>query len=485
MDENGMVKPANWSSRKSIIKVIGVGGGGSNAVSEMFRTGIKDVEFMICNTDVQALESSEVGERIALGSDITRGLGAGCDPERGRKAASESVDAIKNSLKNGIEMTFITAGMGGGTGTGAAPVVAQVSKEMGLLTVGVVTLPFRDEGKEFVRRAIKGIKELQKHVDSLLIIDNQKLYEVYGDLTVVDAFPKVDAVLNTAVKSIAELITKRGYINVDFADVKMIMKDGGMAIMGEGEADGPDRAIEAVQRAFESPLLNDCDLSTVKGALVNITSSKEEGNLTMAELSQIMDYVNNYTGNQVNKFKRGVVFDEAMGTKIRITIVATGFNVQNLPLVSEDDEEIVVMGDRYSNSFSAPSTGTVKRVVIDEETINDVQQPSQDTSNYSKTGFVEAPRTEEISTVIPKQEVKPYERPKGKPALILEADDDITLLETVPAFKRRNLAKRETESRAVSADHNFNGTQERMKLEEVDGIQTIETDNSFLHRTQD
>ena len=485
MDENGMVKPANWSSRKSIIKVIGVGGGGSNAVSEMFRTGIKDVEFMICNTDVQALESSEVGERIALGSDITRGLGAGCDPERGRKAASESVDAIKNSLKNGIEMTFITAGMGGGTGTGAAPVVAQVSKEMGLLTVGVVTLPFRDEGKEFVRRAIKGIKELQKHVDSLLIIDNQKLYEVYGDLTVVDAFPKVDAVLNTAVKSIAELITKRVYINVDFADVKMIMKDGGMAIMGEGEADGPDRAIEAVQRAFESPLLNDCDLSTVKGALVNITSSKEEGNLTMAELSQIMDYVNNYTGNQVNKFKRGVVFDEAMGTKIRITIVATGFNVQNLPLVSEDDEEIVVMGDRYSNSFSAPSTGTVKRVVIDEETINDVQQPSQDTSNYSKTGFVEAPHTEEISTVIPKQEVKPYERPKGKPALILEADDDITLLETVPAFKRRNLAKRETESRAVSADHNFNGTQERMKLEEVDGIQTIETDNSFLHRTQD
>ncbi len=485
MDENGMVKPANWSSRKSIIKVIGVGGGGSNAVSEMFRTGIKDVEFMICNTDVQALESSEVGERIALGSDITRGLGAGCDPERGRKAASESVDAIKNSIKNGIEMTFITAGMGGGTGTGAAPVVAQVSKEMGLLTVGVVTLPFRDEGKEFVRRAIKGIKELQKHVDSLLIIDNQKLYEVYGDLTVVDAFPKVDAVLNTAVKSIAELITKRGYINVDFADVKMIMKDGGMAIMGEGEADGPDRAIEAVQRAFESPLLNDCDLSTVKGALVNITSSKEEGNLTMAELSQIMDYVNNYTGNQVNKFKRGVVFDEAMGTKIRITIVATGFNVQNLPLVSEDDEEIVVMGDRYSNSFSAPSTGTVKRVVIDEETINDVQQPSQDTSNYSKTGFVEAPHTEEISTVIPKQEVKPYERPKGKPALILEADDDITLLETVPAFKRRNLAKRETESRAVSADHNFNGTQERMKLEEVDGIQTIETDNSFLHRTQD
>ena len=485
MDENGMVKPANWSSRKSIIKVIGVGGGGSNAVSEMFRTGIKDVEFMICNTDVQALESSEVGERIALGSDITRGLGAGCDPERGRKAASESVDAIKNSLKNGIEMTFITAGMGGGTGTGAAPVVAQVSKEMGLLTVGVVTLPFRDEGKEFVRRAIKGIKELQKHVDSLLIIDNQKLYEVYGDLTVVDAFPKVDAVLNTAVKSIAELITKRGYINVDFADVKMIMKDGGMAIMGEGEADGPDRAIEAVQRAFESPLLNACALSTVKGALVNITSSKEEGNLTMAELSQIMDYVNNYTGNQVNKFKRGVVFDEAMGTKIRITIVATGFNVQNLPLVSEDDEEIVVMGDRYSNSFSAPSTGTVKRVVIDEETINDVQQPSQDTSNYSKTGFVEAPHTEEINTVIPKQEVKPYERPKGKPALILEADDDITLLETVPAFKRRNLAKRETESRAVSADHNFNGTQERMKLEEVDGIQTIETDNSFLHRTQD
>ena len=474
----------NESEAAARIIVVGVGGGGNNAVNRMIDEQIAGVEFIAVNTDKQALQLCKAPTLMQIGEKLTKGLGAGAQPEVGEKAAEESSEEIQAALK-GADMVFVTCGMGGGTGTGAAPVVAQVSKEMGLLTVGVVTLPFRDEGKEFVRRAIKGIKELQKHVDSLLIIDNQKLYEVYGDLTVVDAFPKVDAVLNTAVKSIAELITKRGYINVDFADVKMIMKDGGMAIMGEGEADGPDRAIEAVQRAFESPLLNDCDLSTVKGALVNITSSKEEGNLTMAELSQIMDYVNNYTGNQVNKFKRGVVFDEAMGTKIRITIVATGFNVQNLPLVSEDDEEIVVMGDRYSNSFSAPSTGTVKRVVIDEETINDVQQPSQDTSNYSKTGFVEAPHTEEISTVIPKQEVKPYERPKGKPALILEADDDITLLETVPAFKRRNLAKRETESRAVSADHNFNGTQERMKLEEVDGIQTIETDNSFLHRTQD
>lgn len=487
MEDNGMVRPANWSARKSIIKVIGVGGGGSNAVSEMFRTGIKDVEFMICNTDVQALESSEVGERIALGSDFTRGLGAGCDPERGRKAASESVDALKNSLKNGIEMTFITAGMGGGTGTGAAPVVAQVSKEMGLLTVGVVTLPFRDEGKPFVRRAIKGIKELQKHVDSLLIIDNQKLYEVYGDLTVVDAFPKVDAVLNTAVKSIAELITKRGYINVDFADVRMIMKDGGMAIMGEGEADGPDRAIEAVQRAFESPLLNDCDLSTAKGALVNITSSKEEGNLTMAELSQIMDYVNNYTGNQVNKFKRGVVFDETMGTKIRITIVATGFNVQNLPLVSEDDEEIVVMGDRYSNTFSAPDAGDVKRVVIDEDVINDIHQSAQNTANYSKPGFIEIPTRKAEPVARQKPVVKPYERPKGRPALILEADDDITALETIPAFKRRSMAKSQKESgqQLLDNEQNFNGTSARMKIDEVDGISTLETDNSFLHRTQD
>ncbi|MEG2849531.1 MAG: cell division protein FtsZ, partial [Bacteroidales bacterium] len=274
-DLNNIIVPDGWNMSQSIIKVIGVGGGGCNAVTEMFRQGIKDVEFMICNTDMQSLKISNVPETLRLGTDLTKGLGAGCDPERGRRAATESIEEIRKSMQGNTEMVFITAGMGGGTGTGAAPVIAQVAKELGKLTVGVVTLPFRDEGTEFIKRAIIGIRELQKHVDSLLIIDNQKLYQVFGNLTIFQAFPRADEVLSTAVKSIAEIITRPGFINVDFADVRMVMKNSGMAIMGMGEAEGPDRAIDAVKKAFESPLLNDCDLTTAKGVLVNITSSKE------------------------------------------------------------------------------------------------------------------------------------------------------------------------------------------------------------------
>ena len=255
MEDLNCLVPDGWDMSQSIIKVIGVGGGGCNAVSEMYRQGIKDVDFMICNTDIQSLKISQVPETLRLGSDLTRGLGAGCDPEKGRKAATESIEDIRKSLQGNTEMVFITAGMGGGTGTGAAPVIAQVAKEMGKLTVAVVTLPFRDEGPEFVNRAVRGIRELKKHVDSLLIIDNQKLYKVFGELTIFDAFPRADEVLSTAVRSIADIINRPGFINVDFADVRMVMNNSGMAIMGMGEAEGPDRAIDAVQKALDSPLL--------------------------------------------------------------------------------------------------------------------------------------------------------------------------------------------------------------------------------------
>ena len=327
-----MMVPNTWQRSSSIIKVIGVGGGGCNALNEMFKQGIVDVEFMICNTDLQSLKTNNVPEKLRLGTDITKGLGAGCDPERGRTAATESIDEIKKSLEGDTEMVVITAGMGGGTGTGAAPVIAKIAKEMGKLTIGVVTLPFRDEGNEFVKRAIIGIKELQKHVDSLLIIDNQKLYHIFSELRISEAFQRANEVLYTAVKGIAEIITNPGFINVDFADVNMVMEDSGMAIMGMGEAEGPDRAIEAVRKAFESPLLNDCDLTTAKGALVNITASGEQNGISMSELSQIMDYVNSYTGSP-DKFKRGVVLDSSVGDKICVTVVATGFDMHNLPQV--------------------------------------------------------------------------------------------------------------------------------------------------------
>ena len=400
--------PDGWDMSQNIIKVIGVGGGGCNAVSEMYRQGIKDVDFMICNTDMQSLKTSQVPETLRLGSDLTKGLGAGCDPEKGRKAATESIEEIRKSLQGNTEMVFTTAGMGGGTGTGAAPVIAQVAKEMGKLTVAVVTLPFRDEGHDFIKRAVLGIHELKKHVDSLLIIDNQKLYNVFGELTIFDAFPRADEVLSTAVRSIADIINRPGFINVDFADVRMVMNNSGMAIMGMGEAEGPDRAIDAVQKALDSPLLNDCDLTTAKGVLVNITSSKEDGGLTMAELSQIMEEVRSYTGGSFNKFKRGVVYDPSIGKKISVTIVATGFEINSLPHIDMDPEQANVdtlEGDVWN---------------VDENEEND------NMSAENEETFAPAPKVQE------------YVRPEGKPALILEPGDDISKLERVPAYERRN-----------------------------------------------
>ncbi len=433
MEDLDFMIPDGWNSSHSIIKVIGVGGGGCNAVNEMFKQGITDVEFMICNTDMQSLKMSNVPERLRLGSDVTKGLGAGCDPERGRKAASESIDDIKRSIHSNIEMVFITAGMGGGTGTGAAPVIAQVAKEMGKLTVAVVTLPFRDEGIEFVNRAALGIRELQKHVDSLLIIDNQKLYQVFGELTIFEAFPRADEVLCTAVKSIAEIITKAGFINVDFADVRMVMKSSGMAIMGMGEAEGDDRAIDAVRKAFESPLLNDCDLTTAKGALVNITSSKENGGLTMSELSQIMEYVNSYTGSP-NKFKRGVVLDPNMGNKISVTIVATGFNMSSLPQIniSSDAEDRVFLGE--SGIYNTPiSNANIEQNTIRIDSISDLEE---DNKNNKVESEVESEPINEYDT--PKKPIQKYVKPVGKPALIIENIDEITTLEHQPAYLRRN-----------------------------------------------
>jgi cell division protein FtsZ len=292
----------------------------------MYRDGINDVDFLVCNTDSQSLIDSPITEKLQLGE----GLGAGCDPEEGRRLAVEKVDEIKKRLDDGTKMLFITAGMGGGTGTGAAPVIAKIAKEMGILTIAVVTQPFRDEGTEFLRRAYEGIQELAKNVDSLLIIDNQKIYDIYGDLNIWEAFPKADAVLQTAIKGIAEIITGHGYINVDFADVRRVMKDSGMAIMGSGEANGANRAEIAVERAFTSPLIKDYSLKSAKNVLINITSSRENS-LKMSEMEKIIGYVTEYTGNAFN-FKRGVAYDDKMesGT-IRVTIVATGLLVHLTP----------------------------------------------------------------------------------------------------------------------------------------------------------
>ncbi len=322
------ITPQNWETKDSIIKVVGVGGGGCNAVSYMYDQNIEGCDFVVCNTDSQALQKSNVPVKIQMG----RGLGAGTDPTKGRNAAIEAQEEISRIVfGEKTKMLFLTAGMGGGTGTGATPVIAKMAHEKGILTVAVVTLPFSNEGNEALSRAIDGIHELERNVDSLLIINNEKLYDYFGDLLIYDAFPKADEVLATAVKGIIEIINKPGYINVDFEDVKTMMKNSGMALMGCGTGTGHNRIEDAIKQAFESPLLNDFDLKTAKNVLINITTGKNEKGLKMADLGEVNAKISEYTGG-ANNFKRGLIFDEDpdAGDRIQITAIATGFAFNNL-----------------------------------------------------------------------------------------------------------------------------------------------------------
>lgn len=321
---------------QSMIKVIGVGGGGCNAVNYMFREKVEGCSFIVCNTDRQALDGSPVPVKIHIGDNA---LGAGTDPAKGRKAALEAHDQIeKVVLGEDTQMLFITAGMGGGTGTGAAPIIAKMAKDKGVLTVGVVTLPFENEGENAMSRAIDGIHELVKNVDSLLIINNEKLYDFFGSHLVHEAFPKADEVLSTAVKGITEIISRPGYINVDFEDIKTMMRNSGMALMGCGTGTGKNRIEDAVKGALQSPLLNDFDLKTAKSLLINITCGKNDKGLTMDDLSEINHKISEYTGN-VKKFKTGLVWmtDPEIGDKIQITAIATGFKVNDLRKIARTD----------------------------------------------------------------------------------------------------------------------------------------------------
>ncbi|MBD2767692.1 cell division protein FtsZ [Hymenobacter sp. BT664] len=311
------------AQNKSIIKVIGVGGGGSNAVKHMHKQGIKDVEFIICNTDHQALQSSTVPNKLQIGVDLTEGLGAGAKPERGRQAALESKEQIRDLLNHGTKMLFITAGMGGGTGTGAAPVIAQVAQELGILTVGIVTAPFLFEGKKKRLQAELGIKELSEHCDTVLVILNDKLPQIYGNLTMSAAFAKADTVLTTAAKSIAEIITVTADVNVDFEDVKTVMKDSGAAVMGSSMTEGENRARRAAEEALNSPLLNNTDIQGAQKILLSIMSGAEH-ELEMDELTEITEYIQEKAGQDAEMiFGHGI--DDSLGQNIRVTVIATGF----------------------------------------------------------------------------------------------------------------------------------------------------------------
>lgn len=313
--------------KASIIKVFGIGGGGCNAVNHMFRQGIKDVNFVICNTDAQALESSPVPNRIQLGPELTKGRGAGNHPEMGQAATLESMEEIRGLLEANTEMVFITAGMGGGTGTGGAPVVARIARDMGVLTVGIVTLPFSFEGKKRVAQAREGIEELKEHVDSIIVIVNDKIREVYGNLGFSDAFARADDILTTAARGIAEIITITGYVNVDFEDVKTVLRDSGAAIMGTGTASGEHRAIEAVESALNSPLLNDTDIQGAQHVLLNITSGERE--VLMDEISEITEYVQESAGMEADIIW-GNCSDDTLGDALSVTVIATGFQGDKL-----------------------------------------------------------------------------------------------------------------------------------------------------------
>lgn len=364
-----MLKFEHPKNQSNIIKVIGVGGGGNNAVTHMAQEGIRGVDFVICNTDAQALDKSPVPNKIHLGK---RNLGAGNVPSVGKDAALESVEEIRELLASHTEMLFITAGMGGGTGTGAAPIVAEIAKELGILTVGIVTIPFSFEGKKRRQQALEGIEELRKNVDTLLIISNDKLREEYGNMRITEAFKKADDVLTMAARGIAEIITVTGYINVDFEDVKTVMKDSGKAIMGSSWAEGENRALKAIEDAMRSPLLNDSNISGAKNILLYITSGKEE--VSLDEVHEITDFIQHTCGNTAEVIW-GNGTDESLEANIGITVIATGFQTEeDMPIGNQQKRKKVT--PLYGDAPPAKSGPSVSA--------NDAGQVADDASQQSQ-----------------------------------------------------------------------------------------------------
>jgi cell division protein FtsZ len=477
--------------RSSIIKVVGVGGGGVNAVNHMFKNGIKDVNFIVCNTDRQSLNKSPVPVKIQLGASLTEGMGAGSQPEKGRKAAEENIGDVMKALSGNTRMVFLTTGMGGGTGTGAIPVIAKACRESGLLTIAVVTIPFKSEGKIRIGYAIEGIAELKDHVDSLLVINNEKLREMHGNLGVSSAFSKADDVLTTAVKGIAEIITVTGYINVDFADVETVMKNSGVAVMGMGIAAGENRAVCAIENALASPLLNSNDITGAKSILINISSGTGENELTMDELGDITD--NMYaTASDDALIIRGLSSEATLGENISITVIATGFEANSLiePAKPRKVKTIEMLSgtdyvppphlipDKTDESFNVHQKGQ-------ESIISDSEEEYQGVLDFSIESINKKARMDkddgndengEKDPEVRLRRVKHMQKIMEKEGISSKTmNENIEAFEDVPAYIRRNRSLPAPDNTSDSKPSTFTLTSD-----ETDGP-VIRNNNAYLN----
>ncbi len=489
--------------KTSIIKVIGVGGGGSNAVNHMFRQGIKGVEFMVCNTDAQALDMSPVPIKIKLGETLTEGRGAGSIPEVGRNAALENINDIRKLLEPGTKMVFITAGMGGGTGTGAAPIIAQTAKEMGILTVGIVTVPFGFEGRKRKNQADDGLEQLRKSVDTLLIICNDKLREIHGNLKLSEAFGRADDILTIAAKGIAEIITVTGYINVDFEDVRTVMKDSGVAIMGSATAEGEDRAIRAIEQALNSPLLNDTNIHGARHILLNVASGNVE--VRMDEIDTITDFIQQQAGLTAELIWGNCV-DEGLGDKISVTIIATGFKTrEELGTFKPETKRVVLKLDDQEQKTIVPVSEETQTKVPETEMQNEPtlirKEEDQKISIEFKienatienqvipesTGQQNEPTMlEPVLKAVPKPEFdeqveKSRERIMRLRELSIKLGNPAKVgdMEREPAYKRRNVD-------LDPVPHSSESKLSRYSLsEDADKKAEIKPNNSFLHDNVD
>lgn len=487
----------------SIIKVIGVGGGGSNAVNHMYNLGIKGVDFIVCNTDKQALDISPVPLKIQLGLSLTEGRGAGALPEIGKNAAIENIEEIRDYLSKGTKMVFVTAGMGGGTGTGAAPVIAQVAKELGILTVGIVTVPFSFEGRKRRQQAENGLEEMRKSVDTLLIINNERLREVTGNLTISNAFSQADSVLSTAAKGIAEVISVTGAINVDFNDVNTVMKDSGVAIMGSAASSGENRAIESVTQALNSPLLNDNNIEGARYVLLNITYGDIE--VLMDEITVITDFIQDEAGSTADVIW-GHAYDPSLGDKLSVTVIATGFKTSPITGFEKAPEKVVQTLEvetkkEIVSPMNNPLTTTVEvsqKVEIIEKNI--VEEPYLKSTQGEVINPVPFQKNVEEKTqqIIEEKESRVIDwEIETKPENVIveqkkveeNASSQVNYL-NLYEDEERSAREKSTVRNQVSSEEQQRMTQERMerireytnRLRKSDGISQLENEPAYVRR---